>query len=258
VENVITSTQTLRLYRDLADWYALLTPVADYAEEAAFLRRLIDAHCQHPPLTLLDLGSGGGHNAAHLKAELACTLVDLEPAMLAVSRRINPECEHIQGDMRSVRLGRAFDCVLVHDAVSYMTSRSDLARAIATAFEHTIPGGVAIFQPDFVSETFEPGTETGGSDANGRGLRYIEWRWIPDSPTAIYVTDMAYLLRDVNDEARVIHDRHFMGLFPRAVWLELISTAGFEPRVVPFDHSSYSNTGHEVFLGLRPVANALA
>jgi hypothetical protein len=30
------SNQTPRLYRDLADWYPLLTPVADYAEEAAF------------------------------------------------------------------------------------------------------------------------------------------------------------------------------------------------------------------------------
>jgi len=254
IENETTSSQALRLYRDLADWYPLLTPVGDYAEEATFYRRLFDAYRQRPPRTLLDLGSGGGHNAAHLKAALACTLIDLEPAMLALSRRLNPECEHIQGDMRLVRLGRVFDCVLVHDAVSYMTSRSDLASAIATTFAHTAPGGVAMFQPDFVSETFEPGTETGGIDGNGRGLRYLEWRWIPDSKTDMYVTDMAYLLRDVNGATKVIHDRHFMGLFPRAVWLELISAAGFEPLVVPFEHSSYSDNGHDVFLGLRPVA----
>ena len=42
-----------------------------------------------------------------------------------------------------------------------------------------------------------------------------------------------------------------MGLFPRAVWLGLIAAAGFERLPVPFEHSSYSNTGHEVFLGLR-------
>lgn len=250
------SNQTLRLYRDLADWYPLLTPVSDYEEEAAFYRRLFDAHCQRPPRTLLDLGCGGGHNAAHLKATLACTLVDREPAMLALSRRLNPECEHIQGDMRSISLGRVFDCVLVHDAVSYMTSRTDLESAIVTSFKHTAAGGVAMFQPDFVSETFRPSTETGGSDGNGRGLRYLEWRWIPDSKTEMYVTDMAYLLRDVNGAAKVIHDRHFMGLFPRAVWVELISSVGFEPLVVPFEHSSVSDTGFEVFLGLRPAAEA--
>ncbi len=253
------STQDIRLYRDLADWYPLLTPVGDYAEEAAFYRRLFQAHCRRAPRTLLDLGCGGGHNAAHLKATLACTLVDLEPAMLALSGRLNPECEHVQGDMRSIRLGRIFDCVLVHDAISYMTSRTDLASAIATAFEHTGPGGVAMFQPDFVSETFQPGTETGGSDdASGRGLRYLEWRWVPDGRADAYVTDMAYLLKDPDGAARVIHDRHLMGLFSRSVWLELIAAAGFEPLAVPFDHSSYSDTGHEVFLGLRPVAGAEA
>lgn len=256
--NETGSAPALKLYRDLAEWYPLLTPVDDYAEEAAFYRRLFDAHCRQPPRTLLDLGSGGGHNAAHLKATLTCTLVDLEPAMLALSRRINPECEHVQGDMRAIRLGRVFDCVLVHDAVSYMTSRTDLAGAIATAFAHTAPGGVAMFQPDFVSETFEPGTETGGSDGNGRGLRYLEWRWVPDSRPDTYVTDMAYLLRDESGAAEVIHDRHLMGLFPRTTWLELISSAGFEPLVVPFEHGSYSRAGHEVFLGLRPVADGEA
>ncbi len=242
-----------RLYRDLADWYPLLTPVGDYAEEAALYRRLFEEHCRRPPRTLLDLGSGGGHNAAHLKATLTCTLVDLAPAMLALSRRLNPECEHVQGDLRSIRLGRVFDCVLLHDAVSYMRSRVDLAGAIGTAFAHTTPGGVAMFQPDFVAETFEPGTETGGSDAGGRGLRYLEWRWLPESSHESYVTDMAYLLRDESGGVEVVHDRHRMGLFPRAVWLERIAAAGFEPLAVPFEHSSSSNTGREVLLGLRPV-----
>ncbi len=84
-----------------------------------------------------------------------------------------------------------------------------------------------------------------------RGLRYLEWRWIPEPSHETYVTDMAYLLRDESGAVEVVHDRHVMGLFSRAVWLELIATAGFDPLAVPFEHSSYSNTGHEVFLGLR-------
>jgi SAM-dependent methyltransferase len=245
-----------RLYRELAEWYPLLTPVSDYAEEAAFYRRLFESHCHKPPRTLLDLGCGGGHNAAHLKATLACTLVDLAPAMLAISRRLNPECEHVLGDMRSVRLGRVFDCVLMHDAVSYMASRADLACAMVTAFEHTAPGGATLFQPDFVTETFESGTVAGGSDDGGRGMRYLEWRWIPEASRETYLTDFAYLLRDESDTVEVIHDRHVMGLFPRAVWLELIADAGFEPLTVPFEHSSYGYAGHEVFLGLRPEEEA--
>jgi hypothetical protein len=30
---------------------------------------------------------------------------------------------------------------------------------------------------------------------------------------------------------------------------------GFDARAVPFEHSLYSNTGHELFLGPRPVAD---
>ena len=60
IENETTSRQTLRLYRDLADWYPLLTPVGDYVDAAAFYRRLFETHCRRPPRTLLDLGRGGG------------------------------------------------------------------------------------------------------------------------------------------------------------------------------------------------------
>jgi hypothetical protein len=72
------------------------------------------------------------------------------------------------------------------------------------------------------------------------------------------VSDAAYLLRDVNGAATVIHDRHFTGPCPRAVWLELISLAGFEPLVVQSEHRSYSDVGREVFLGLRPGAGGRA
>src|SRR6266446_5297728 len=51
----------------------------------------------------------------------AMTLVDLSPRMLLVSRRLNPECEHIKGDIRTLRLGRTFDVVFVHDAICHMT-----------------------------------------------------------------------------------------------------------------------------------------
>jgi len=241
-----------KLYNELAGWFPLLTPVADYANEAAYYLHLFETHARRRPRTLLELGSGGGHTAAHLKAALRCTLVDLSPAMLAVSRALNPECEHLRGDMRSLDLGRSFDCVLLHDAVSYMTCRDDLARAAACAFAHTAPGGVALFQPDFVQESFSPGAESGGSDGGDRALRYLEWRWDPDPADTTYVTDLVIAHRDAAGELRVVHDRHVMGLFPRAEWLEVLATAGFSPLAVPFAPACGSDAGHELFLGLRP------
>ena len=152
-----------RLYRDLAGWWPLISPVEEYAAEAAALARVLDA-APVPVREVLDLGSGGGHIAVHLKQQFALTLVDLSEEMLSVSRMLNPECDHYQGDMRTVRLGRWFDAVLVHDAVDYMTSEADLRQVTETAFAHCRPGGVALFVPDHVAETFQPVSGEGGGD----------------------------------------------------------------------------------------------
>ena len=119
---------------------------------------------QRPLRTVLELGSGGGNNAWHLKSRFEMVLVEPSAGMRAVSRALNPECEHVDGDMRTVRLAREFDAVFVHDAVCYMTTESDLRMAIETAFLHCRPGGAALFAPDFVRENFRPSTDHGGSD----------------------------------------------------------------------------------------------
>jgi hypothetical protein len=83
------------------------------------------------------------------------------------------------------------------------------------------------FLPDFVSETFVPGTDHGGEDGpDGRGFRYLEWSSDPDPSDNTYIVDYAFLLREANGAVRVEHDRHIEGLFPRAVWLEAFRSAG--------------------------------
>src|SRR5215469_3798197 len=146
-----------RLYGELAAWWPVISPPAEYAGDAEAVEREFAAAAV-PVRTLLDLGSGGGHVAAHLRSNRSVTLADLSADMLAVSRQLNPDCEHVQGDMRTIRLGREFDAVLVHDAVDYVLSQADLALLIGTAFVHCRPGGIAVFAPDHTAETFRPGT----------------------------------------------------------------------------------------------------
>ena len=241
-----------KMYEELASWWPLLSAPADYEEEAAFYGKALAGACERPLHTLLELGSGGGNNASHLKARFEMVLVEPAPGMLAVSRALNPECEHVEGDMRTVRLQRQFDGVFVHDAVCYMTSESDLRMAFDTAFVHCKPGGAALFAPDFVRENFKSGTEHGGHDGQTRGLRYVEWTWDPDSSDTTYVADYAYLLRNADGTVRVEHDQHVEGLFERAVWLRLLSEAGFEARAVPFEHSELEPGAHEVFVAKKP------
>jgi SAM-dependent methyltransferase len=243
-----------KLYNDLASWWPLMSSPADYAEEAAFYERTLVEASERPPRTVLELGSGGGNNASYLKARFEMVLVDLSPGMLEVSRRLNPGCEHAQGDMRTVRLGREFDAVFVHDAVCYMTTEADLRRAMETAFVHCRPGGVALFAPDHLRENFAPSTEEGGHDGDGRAMRYLMWTWDPDPADATYTVDFAYLLREADGSVRVEHDRHVEGLFSRGDWLRLLREVGFEPRVVPFDHSELEPGAYELFVARRPAA----
>ncbi len=165
--------QTPKVDTDLADWWPLLSTPDDYTEEASFFYQVLSETGQCPLQTLLELGSDGSNNAAHLKAHYQLTLVDLVPGMLVVSRGLNPECEHLVGDMRTVRLGRLFDIGFIHDAIMYMTTEADLRAALATAYVNCRPGGVALFVPDFVRETFTPSTEHGGHDGEQRDLRYL-------------------------------------------------------------------------------------
>jgi trans-aconitate methyltransferase len=244
------------MYSELAEWWPVLSAPEDYAEEAGIYQRALLTHTRRPLRTLLELGSGGGNNASHLKARFTMTLVDPSPAMLAVSRRLNPDCEHVPGDMRSVRLERRFDAVFVHDAVSYLTSERDLRAAMATAFVHSEPGGVALFVPDHVRENFRPETKHGGHDApDGRSLRYLSWTTDPDPDDAQFIVDYAILCRDVNGTVRCEHDRHVEGLFARQDWLDWLGHAGFEPvDVFPVDHAALEPGQHEMFIARRPEA----
>jgi SAM-dependent methyltransferase len=237
------------LYGELVPWYRLIDPPEDHADEAGSYRRALEAACPAAE-TLLDLGAGAGGNALHLKQRFRCTLTDLSPEMLELSREINPECEHIAGDMRTLRLGRTFDAVLVHDAVMYMTTEADLAAAIETAFVHTRPGGAAVFTPDCIRDTFDGGTTLLECDRDGRSMRGLEYCWDPDPLDDTFAVEYVFVLRDGLD-VRVVHDRHTEGLFSWATWVRLLEGAGY--RVGTFarpldDEGAYD----EVFVCTRP------
>ena len=238
-----------KMYDELAAWWPLLSPPSEYEEEAAFYKRALENGSAGPIRTMLELGSGGGNNASHLKQSFEMVLVEPSPGMRAVSLALNPECEHVEGDMRAVRLGREFDAVFVHDAVCYMTTERDLRMAIETAFVHCRRGGVALFAPDYVRENFKPSTDHGGSDDDRQALRYLEWVWDPEPSDTTYVADYVYALRAADGRVRVEHDRHIEGLFSRADWLRLLSDVGFHDAVtVPLEHSEVEPGAHEVFV----------
>ena len=237
-------------YKDLASWWPLISPVADYAGEAAEFARVI-REALPGAVTVLELGSGGGHNAYHLKANFRLTLTDVSPEMLAVSRAHNPECEHIAGDMRTLDLGRTFDVVFAHDAVDYMLTEQDLAAAMTTAFRHCRPGGIALFVPDDLRESFAPDSDCGGSDGPaGQGVRYLEWSYDPDPSDTVTTTEYSFLLREADGTVHAHHETHHTGLFAEATWLRLLHEQGFAAEAVP-ERTDEDRPPRVLFLGRR-------
>jgi SAM-dependent methyltransferase len=226
------------LYGDLADWWPVISPPSEYAEEAALYVDMIRVAARGagsgPIREVLELGSGGGNNASHMKRAFAMTLVEPADRMRELSRALNPECEHLAGDMRGVRLGRTFDAVFVHDAVTYMTTEDDLRAALATVAAHLAPGGVALVAPDATAETFAEATEHGGGeDAGGRRARYLLWTLPPMPGGTSFEAHYAFLLREPDGTVRAAHDVHREGLFPRATWLRLFREVGLAASLAP-------------------------
>jgi SAM-dependent methyltransferase len=245
-----TSALPLRFYSDLARWWPLISPVGEYEAEAREFARLLTGAVR-TVRTVLELGSGGGHNAFHLKRQFQLTLTDTSGEMLVLSQQLNPECAHVQGDMRALRLAQAFDAVFVHDAIDYMTTEADVAAVMRTAFAHCRPGGIALFVPDQTAETFAPSTDCGGHDApDGRGVRYLEWSYDPDPSDTTITTEYAFLLRESDGSVSSVAETHLGGLFPRASWVGLVQQAGFRAEMA-IERTDDDREPRTIFIGHR-------
>jgi SAM-dependent methyltransferase len=224
-----------RLYRDLAWLWPIMSPPEDYTLEAGFWRQALRDSLgpgRHP---VLEMGVGGGHNLSHLAGEFQATGVDMSEPMLENARKLNPDVEFFQGDMRSVRLGRKFKAVLIHDAIAYMRTERDLKRVFATARAHLNPGGVLICSPDDYRETFK-GTYADHrilTGPDGMEFTYLEYSTDPDPSDTTVETRFFYIVKQ-GGKTRMEHDLHITGLFPLRTWLDLMSKAGFEAEALPY------------------------
>jgi SAM-dependent methyltransferase len=237
---------TWRLYTDLAWLWPLWGDADDeYARYCRHVARLIARHAERPAGTLLDVGCGGGKNVFNLKGTFSVTGVDLSPAMLAQARNLNPESTFVHGDMRTFRLGRTFDAVLMDDALSYMSCLADVAAAFRTASAHLKSGGVLVATPDVTTETFRqnrtivtPATRTGARDA--LDVVFVENVYDPDPADEHYETTILYLIRD-HGHLRIETDHWTMGLFSLDTWRGVLRDTGFEV------HEGRYNAGEDAY-----------
>ncbi len=217
-----------RLFNDLAYLWPVMSPPEEYAEEAECWRKLLQERLGPGRHRVLELGVGGGHNLSHLTSDVDATAVDISRPMLRHSMALNPGVEHIVGDMRYVRLGRTFRAVLIHDAISCITTARDLSAVFTTAAAHLKPGGLLLLAPDYFADSIVlPHAECHTYSRGDMELTYVEYTYDPDPADTMIEVIFTHFIRS-GGELQIEHDRLHAGLFHRSTWRKLMHAAGFE------------------------------
>jgi SAM-dependent methyltransferase len=216
-----------KLYGDLSWIWPIMSPPEDYIGEADFMASTIIKYASLDGNELLNLGCGGGHVDKTLKKYFKITGVDKSEYMLGLARKLNPEAEYIQCDMRSVTLGKKFDCVVTHDAISYMLTESDLKAVFETAYAHLRPGGLYLTVVEETPDKFRQDriwhyTRTDGNT----NITSVEYFYDHNPGDTAYGLVFIYFIRR-NGDLQVEVDRHKCGIFPMETWMRLLGCAGF-------------------------------
>jgi SAM-dependent methyltransferase len=219
-----------RLYEDLAWTWPIISPPEDYIEETEELCQAIRDSSQIEVKTLLNLGCGGGHNDYTLKKHFDVTGIDRSKSMLSLARQLNPEVVYLPGDMRTVRLEKTFDAVVITDAIAYMLTEDDLQATFRTAFVHLKSGGVFFTFAEVTREHFQQNkTDYSVHTQDDTEITFIENLFDPDPTDTTYQATFVYLIRRKGQpEVTIKTDCHLIGIFGLETWLGLLNEVGFK------------------------------
>lgn len=228
-----------RLYHDLSWIWPVVSPPEDYVEETESFIQTIRQNSGIDTKTILHLGCGGGRNDNTFQNQFAVTGVDISQEMLRLAKELNPGSEYIHGDMRSVRLGRTFDCVAALDSVNYMKTEEDLNRLFRTAFLHLNPGGVFLTVVEESRERFKQNRTISSTHSHGgTQVTFIEHSYDPDPDDDHFEMTFIYLVRK-EGALEVLTDSHIWGLFDLETWPKLLKKNGFDVHELKFAHSTF-------------------
>ena len=184
---------------------------------------LIKRTAAEPPSILLHLGSGAGGHDRIFKRHFTVTGVDLSLGMLNKARAAHPDIEYIEGDMRTLRLNRQFDAVVIPDSIDYMTSLDDLRQAIQNAVMHLKTGGVFLVVAK-TEEAFQNNNFAYTGEKSGVHVTLFENNYINPFRPNTYEATLVYLIRKQGE--LTIHTEHqVLGLFSQATWEKLFNDA---------------------------------
>lgn len=219
----------------------------DYEKEALELIRLIRYYWPAGGTDLFDVACGTGLHAYYFsKMGFWVCGMDIDPEMLMIAKKRNPNLTFAYGDMtKSPAIGRRYDIVTcLFSAIGYVRTRENLERVILWMADCVLPGGVLIIEPWLTPENFKKGgvyadfvnepdlkiSRFSASRIEGN-LSIIDFHFLVGRPEGI----------------EYFAETHELGLFTFREYCDAFEKAGLDVRYIP-DWIG----GRGLYLGLKP------
>lgn len=201
----------------------------DYAGTADLVEALVRE--RNPDATsILDMSCGTGRHLEHWRDRFeAVEGADIDPAMLAVAReRLGDDVPLHVADFTDFDLGRVYDVVTcMFSSIGYAHTPERLDAAVAAMARHLAPGGVLIVEPWLLPHMVQPPYIRSAVAATDEMVVLRTSRHL--APGDEHVTDMefAYLVT-TSAGSELVTERHVMGLFTAARYVEAFEQAGLQ------------------------------
>jgi ubiquinone/menaquinone biosynthesis C-methylase UbiE len=218
----------------------------DYAAEANKVHEFIQKYKRTDGNTLLDVACGTGTHAGLLSKHYKVEGTDVNADMLRVARKKHPEIRFFRGDMRNLALERRFDVLTcLFSAVGYMTTKSDLQKAVRSMSRHLLPGGVLLLEPWFSPEQWNVG-RVSINQVEKSDLKVIRMAHA-GKRGRVSLLEFEYLIGTSRGIEHIV-EHHEFGLFSHAEYTDAFTRTGLD-----VTHDPQGLSGRGLYIGTKPL-----
>ncbi len=227
-----------------AQYYDKLYSFKDYNQEVIDLQDIIKLHIKYDLNTLLDIACGTGKHLEVLKSHYKCEGLDINPELLDIAKKRNPELTFYLENMIDFSLDKNYDIITCFfGSIGHVKTKDNLNKAVRNMKKHLAPKGILIIEPWHTPEQFQAGRTS---------LLTVDE---PDIKIArccssqikgnLSVLDLHHLVSTPKSTEHFI-DHLELGLFPEKDYLDILKEGGFS--VV---HEKIRSNGNGVYLSFR-------
>ncbi|MFL5733408.1 MAG: class I SAM-dependent methyltransferase [Chloroflexia bacterium] len=206
--------------------YDIIYASVDPAPMVEQVLTLISRRKRSPGTALLDVACGTGNLISLLRRHYSVEGLDLDPYMLDIARRKEPDITFHQADMVTFDLGRRFDVITcLGSAIAAVKTLPRLRQTLQSMSHHLHPGGVVIIEPWLIPEVYKEGNlhallvDRPDLKIARMNISKLEGR--------VSVLDLHYLVA-TPEGVQYFTERLDLGLFSHDDYVRAFSEAGLE------------------------------